>query len=1285
MKENISEFSDINCRKIFDTSLDAIFIVDTKGKILFANRTAVKRYGYSLKEIKKMNISELAAQEMKSQQPIKFNKPPRSKEIYEWKHRCKDGSELPVEIHTHSIIHNKKRIFFLSVRDTSMRKDFVPELQSRNQMLERILNTEPGMVYIFDLLERENVYINKQWVATFGYTAEKTQTKKRKLTRIIHPEDRSVIAESQDAWRNAYEGETRSIEYRVSSRQGDWHWLVSYETPFTCNEEEHVCQILGIAYDITQRKHAEILLGGQNRILEMIATGTPVSETLTALIRIVEDLAPGMMGSILLLDDDGIHLRHGAAPNLPDEYNVAVESLSIGPVAGSCGTAAFRKEAVFVENIATDPLWAPYKSIALSHGLRACWSIPIFDVNKEVIGTFAMYYRKPGLPEAEHLRLIDVVTHIAAIAINCDKTDNVLRRSEARYRSLFEYAPDGIVVVDNQDYCLDVNASACRMLGYNRDELTGLCITNFIKQIKTGHPGSAFKAIKAKMNNQQEWQFERKDGSHFTAEMMAATMPDNNLLCMFRDITEQKDTEFRLKQLAQLYAALSQCNQAIVRCTNTVELLPQICRDAVNFGGMKMVWIGMIDEADKLIRPVASFGTGIACLQEFEFPIDTAFSNSGYDIPVAAIREKKAIWCQDIMNDAMTVTLRTHAIEYGWGAAASLPLYCKGEVVGVFNLFRGDTFSFDEAVQKLIIEMAADISFALNNFAIEKERAQSVEALRLSEQYLRTIIETEPECVKVVGKNGKILEMNAAGLAMLEVDSLEIVKQHDLADFILPEYRDAFKALHQHVMNGGHKTLEFEIRGLKGTKRWLETHAAPMRDEHGHVVTLLGITRDVSERKRNEARIKYLANFDALTGLPNRTQLDNHLNYALNLAKRSNGRLALMFVDIDRFKDINDTLGHSVGDAFLIEASRRLKLALRTEDTISRLGGDEFILLLPGNEARGAAQVAQKILRVISDPFRNEHFDLIVTASIGIALYPDDGSDIETLSKNADIAMYRAKREGRDGYRFFTSEMQAQATRNLQLVNALRHALEKEQFMIYYQPQVSLRTGHIIGGEALLRWRHPALGNVAPDEFIPVAEDSGVILQIGEWVLRTAVRQLKDWINRGHSPITIAVNLSAVQFRHASLLDMIIRLLNGEAVAPEYLELELTEGVAMHDPLGAISVMSNLHELGIRMSIDDFGTGYSSLSYLKKFKVYKLKIDRSFVRDITTDQEDRAIVAAIISMSKSLGLKTIAEGVETNEQLSFLREQGCGEAQGYYYSKPVPADQFERLLTNNKT
>jgi len=511
----------------------------------------------------------------------------------------------------------------------------------------------------------------------------------------------------------------------------------------------------------------------------------------------------------------------------------------------------------------------------------------------------------------------------------------------------------------------------------------------------------------------------------------------------------------------------------------------------------------------------------------------------------------------------------------------------------------------------------------------------------------------------------------------------QAVDMDAFASTLHPDDKDRVLDAWNKAVAGAPYDIEHRIVMRGGGALWIREHAEIERDAQGRALFGIGTIQDITERKLAEERIQYLVNFDALTGLPNRIQLEDRIKYALELAKRRNEHLALMSVDLDRFKDINDTLGHSIGDALLIQLAKRLRSSLREEDTVSRLGGDEFTVMSPGVDATGAMHVAKKLLDVISAPYQIEQYELAVTASIGIALYPEDGADMETLTRNVDTAMYRAKQDDHNSYRFFTAEMQVRSARNLQLANALYHALDGTQLQVVYQPQLSMHAGSVIGAEALLRWQHPELGMISPAEFIPVAEDSGMIRQIGEWVLRQSVRQAKTWMEKGISPLIMAVNLSAIQFRQPDLPDMVSRILDEEGLPPEYLELELTEGAAMHDPQSAIIMINNLHDRGIRMSVDDFGTGYSSLSYLKRFKVYKLKIDQSFVRDISTDPEDKAIVGAIISMAKSLGLKTIAEGVETEGQLAFLREQGCDEVQGYYYSRPLPAEQFEGFVASH--
>ncbi|MDR2323817.1 MAG: EAL domain-containing protein [Acidovorax sp.] len=444
--------------------------------------------------------------------------------------------------------------------------------------------------------------------------------------------------------------------------------------------------------------------------------------------------------------------------------------------------------------------------------------------------------------------------------------------------------------------------------------------------------------------------------------------------------------------------------------------------------------------------------------------------------------------------------------------------------------------------------------------------------------------------------------------------------------------------------------------------------------------TVANLHREVQDRLQDQERIYWLAHYDPLTGLPNRTLLAQRSAAAIQTASDNSSPLAVIFLDLDHFKHVNDSLGHKVGDALLVEIGKRLRSAVRERDTVARLGGDEFVLLLPGANAQGAARVAEKLQQAALQPYQIERHELTIAPSMGIALHPRDGTDFDTLTQAADVAMYHAKLDGRNTFRFYTPEMQAKSLRALQLENALRRALERNQFQLHYQPQVCLHTGHIHSAEALLRWQHPELGFISPAEFIPVAEDSGQILQIGEWVLRTAVEQLKHWRGKGLGKIKVAVNLSAIQFHQPQLPEMVNRILTESGISPDLLELELTEGVAVQDPRTATVTMDRLNAHGIRLSMDDFGTGYSSLSQLKRFQIYKLKIDQSFIRDIDHDSNDRAIVSAIIRMAQALGMRTTAEGVETQEQLDFLRTQGCDEAQGYHFSRPLAASDFASFL-----
>ena len=471
-----------------------------------------------------------------------------------------------------------------------------------------------------------------------------------------------------------------------------------------------------------------------------------------------------------------------------------------------------------------------------------------------------------------------------------------------------------------------------------------------------------------------------------------------------------------------------------------------------------------------------------------------------------------------------------------------------------------------------------------------------------------------------------------------------------------------------------------------GTEYDIEDSAAPIRDHDGTILGVVLVFHDTSDAKKMAQKMTYLAEHDFLTGLPNRLLLNDRISQALNSANRRNNKLALLFLDIDHFKKINDTLGHGVGDKLLVELSKRLQSCLRFTDTISRQGGDEFVVLLPEiSDSLAAAEIADKLISATKTNFHIDIHELTVSVSIGIAVYPDDGMTADALTKNADAAMYHAKSEGRNNFQFFTADMTQRVSEQLSLENNLQKAIKNKELILHYQPKVSMQTGKMIGVEALLRWQHPDWGLISPDRFIPIAEESGLIKPIGNWVLREACRQNRAWQDMGLPAIPVAVNLSVVELRQPTFVQEVTRVLMQSGMAPEHLELEVTESIAIQEYTEVISWLQKLKEMGVRLSIDDFGTGYSSLSYLKRLPIDTIKIDKSFIHDIGIDLNDAAIVDAIISMSHSLGLSVIAEGVETKEQLDFLKTHHCDEIQGYYFGRPVPAAEFEIMLRDGPT
>jgi diguanylate cyclase (GGDEF)-like protein/PAS domain S-box-containing protein len=480
-------------------------------------------------------------------------------------------------------------------------------------------------------------------------------------------------------------------------------------------------------------------------------------------------------------------------------------------------------------------------------------------------------------------------------------------------------------------------------------------------------------------------------------------------------------------------------------------------------------------------------------------------------------------------------------------------------------------------------------------------------------------------------------------------------------------------------------SIDHRIVRPDGTERIVHEEAEVSFDQDGRPVRMIGTVQDITEHRQAMDRLHYLANYDTLTGLPNRVLLQDRLNQAMLEADRRDRLVAVMFLDLDRFKLINDTLGHETGDALLKQVAERLRTCVRTSDTISRLGGDEFTIVLANvAHVNDVAHVAQKIIDCFAVPFHLQGRELFISPSIGITLYPFDDNDLDSLLRNADAAMYHAKELGRNTFQFYTAELNRRTAKRLQLETALRHALERNELLLHYQPQLSLKSGRIIGAEALARWRHPEMGLVSPQEFIPLAEETGLILPIGEWVLRTACTQARAWHAAGFGALQIAVNLSGRQFQHRHLAKLVKQVLHDTGLDPRLLDLELTESLLMHNTEAILGTMEELHAYGVSFSMDDFGTGYSSLSYLKRFPIDTLKIDQSFMRDIPRDPDDAAIAQAIIAMAHSLDIRVIAEGVETARQLAFLRAKRCDGMQGFLFSKPLPAKAFTALLRRQR-
>jgi diguanylate cyclase (GGDEF)-like protein/PAS domain S-box-containing protein len=829
-----------------------------------------------------------------------------------------------------------------------------------------------------------SLYVSPQTSAVLGYTPEDWASSPDFFLGILHPDDRErVVAETAHMLSTGLRSE---MEYRVVRRDGRVVWLRD-EGVLVSDEDGTPLCTQGYMQDVTELKRSQALAAAQAALLEFIATGAALPLVLDRIARFVEEHSEDdLLASILLLDREGTHLHHGAAPRLPQFWRDAVDGIAIGPKVGSCGTAAYRRERVSVSNISTDPLWEDFAELAEQASLRACWSTPFFATDGVLLGTFALYYREPHEYAENDIDLVELATHLAGLAIERLRSGDAARESEDRYRDLFENANEPIGTVTMDETITDVNRAFERVLGYDRAELIG---TNL--------------------------------GAYLTPR-------------------------------------------------------------------------GLADAKRATARKLSGDLTGTTFEQEF------------------------------------------------------------------------------------------------------------------------------------ISKNGQ--------LVVLEVSSRVIV-------------------------------------------------------EDGRPIGVQGICRDITARRQADSELRRLSELnlhlslhDSLTGLPNRASFRDQVEAAIEGADRDGSELAVLLMDLDRFKEINDTLGHHYGDLLLIELARRLTSVLRTGDSVARLGGDEFGVLVSdvSDSSTVLEYVIERILAALEQPFLVDGLPLHVEASIGVARYPAHGGDVDLLLQRADVAMYLAKDSGTT-HAVYTAELDHHDTASLTLLSELPRAIRDRELVLHYQPKLDVRSGELAGLEALTRWRHPTRGMIPPGDFISAAEKTGLMQPLTLYVLDEALKQLARWRSEGYvQGVTMAVNLSMRNLVDPRLPEQVADALDSWELPGECLIFEITESAIISDPAGTKDVIRRLKALGVGISIDDFGTGYTSLAYLARLPITQLKIDRSFVIDMNRNADDAAIVRSIITLGHDLGLEVVAEGVETEEARDQLARLGCDTIQGYWLSAPLPPCELRAWL-----
>ncbi len=1141
--------------------------------------------------------------------------------------------------------------------------------------LRLIADNVPAMSVAYDELLL-CTFANRRFAEFFGFTTATIVG--RHLREIVGEEPYQEVKPYFDR----VLGGERTTYKRIRTMPNGERRFLEVELMPHIDKGGRVRGLFAVTTDVTERKREQDLRTLGLSVAALIADADNTSAAIHSVIRAICEAEGWECGRYLRPDANGQVMRQVEAWGIDDpviqQFLESARTIEHRPGVGLTGEAWKSGEPLWVVDISRHPR-ALFRAMGPDVQLRGAFWFPV-KADGRLVGILGFNSRKRREPDE---RLLSVVLSIGGQIgqfLERKHAEEQLRESEARFRTVVGSANDGIVVYGRDGRIVSANGAAERILGLAREKLIGApgfssllaCILEDGTPITQENRSTAIAMQTKEAIAGRVIGIRRDSGAITWVATNAALLHEHGrshghaddaygAVMTLTDITRLKRDEalLRLEQrVARAFDSASDPRSALAAA------MQAICESEDWASGR------YLEVSGGELRHFADWNSGNPAVARYLELSRTMTYRPGLGMLGTVWQTREPLWVPDIAHDPR-VARPSLAKSTGTRAALAVPVLAQDEVIGALIFQSREVRPPDERLLQAMQLIGGQIGQLLR-------RAKAEDAVRASEGRFRSLCELSSD---VFWEQDAELRFTSVGGSTIMASAAMVGKKRWELGYV--NLSEADWAAHRAVLEAHQPFRDLEVcrREDDGREAWFSVSGEPVFDASGAFAGYRGVGRDITERKLDEQRIRHMATHDALTGLPNRAAFSQLLNAARENARRHQRSLAVMFVDLDRFKVINDTLGHEVGDGVLCEAARRLRHTLRASDVVARLGGDEFVVMIPELDSSSQAdRAARKVLAALVAPMPIAGRELTLTASIGIALYPLDGEDEQSLMKNADAAMYRAKEAGKNDYKFHNAATDRRSVERLAMETSLRRGVTRGEFSLAFQPRVSIAAGTVTSVEALVRWRHPQLGVVPPAEFIPLAEETGMIHEIGRWVLDAACAQAAQWDRQGLPAVRMAVNVSARQLGSENLVAQVRDALRASGLAAERLELEITESAVVHNIERAAQILSGIRALGVRVALDDFGTGYSSLAQLKRFPIDTLKIDRAFVAELPQRAQDAAIAQAIIAMGRILHFVVVAEGVETEDQYAFLKAHGCDEIQGYLVSRPLAAEECATFL-----